>query len=90
MRFIFLLEFVSRLVNNQPSSSTTTSANASASQFLFASSIPLHVPSSTTSPAELARLQQQIENSESMVQIKYIHFLPNSFLFILLTSEQLY
>jgi hypothetical protein len=52
-------------VNNQQSS-TTTPTNASSNQFLFAPSIP----SSTTTPAELARLQQQIENNESMVHIK--------------------
>ncbi len=67
----FYLEFVSRLANNQQTS-TTPSTNASNGQFLFASSFPVHVPSSTTTPAELARLQQQIENGESMIQIKYI------------------
>lgn len=64
----FSLEFVSRLVNNQPSST-----NGSNGQFLFSPSMPVHVPSpAATTPAELARLQQQIENNESMAQIKYI------------------
>jgi hypothetical protein len=44
--------------------------NTSNGQFIFPSSIPTHVSSSTTTPAELARLQQQIDNNESMVQIK--------------------
>jgi hypothetical protein len=66
----FYLEFVSRLVNNQQSP-----INTSNGQFLFGpSSIPVHVPSSTTATADFARIQQQIENNESMVQIKYIYF----------------
>lgn len=60
-------------MNNQPSS-TTPSATATNSPFLFAPSIPMHFPTGTaTTPAELARLQQQIENNESMSQIKYIY-----------------
>ncbi|CAF1439061.1 unnamed protein product [Adineta ricciae] len=64
-----MLEFVSRLVNNQPSSSTP-SITSSNSQFLFGPPIPVHVPSSTVASADFARIQQQIENNESMVQIK--------------------
>jgi hypothetical protein len=75
MYISFYLEFVSRLVNNQQSSATTQPINTSNGQFLFGpSSIPVHVPSSTAATADFARIQQQIENNESTVQIKYIYF----------------
>ncbi|CAF0723011.1 unnamed protein product [Adineta steineri] len=64
-----MLEFVSRLVNNQQSS-TTPPINSSNSQFYFAPSIPIHAPSSATASSDFARIQQQIENNESIVQIK--------------------
>jgi hypothetical protein len=65
-----MLEFVSRLVSNQ-SSSTPSPNTPATNQFLFGPSIPTHASSSSpTTPAELARLQQQIENNESVVQIK--------------------
>ena len=56
-----LSEFVSRLVNNQPPSTNTSNG-----QFLFSPS--------TTTAADFPRPQQQTENNESMVQIKYIDF----------------
>lgn len=61
-------------MNNQ-SSSSTPSITSSNGQFLFGPPIPVHVPSSTSASADFARIQQQIENNESMVQIKYISHL---------------
>ncbi|CAF0992792.1 unnamed protein product [Rotaria sp. Silwood1] len=60
-----MLEFVSRLVNNQQSSATS-STNTSNSPFLFTPSMPTHVPSSMTTTSEFSRLQEQIENNESI------------------------
>ncbi|CAF2545143.1 unnamed protein product [Rotaria sp. Silwood2] len=65
-----MLEFVSRLVNNQQSSATP-STNTPNSPFLFTPSMPIHVPSSMTAATnEFSRFQQQIENNESISPLK--------------------
>ncbi|CAF3573986.1 unnamed protein product, partial [Rotaria socialis] len=60
-----MLEFVSRLVNNQPTSSTTTN-----NQFIFGPPVSIPVPSSTNTSNEFARFQQHMENNESINSLK--------------------
>ncbi|CAF4229776.1 unnamed protein product [Rotaria magnacalcarata] len=64
-----MLEFVSRLVNNQSTSSITTTTTTN-NQFRFGPSVPIPVPSLTNTSNEFARFQQHMENNESINTLK--------------------